>query len=87
MAISGAAVFDLDSFYREAFSDLAWLFEDEEPPASADDFRRLSYGPAPRPAPPRFSPVMAACMLWVGAQQSGLSSRNDMTSNTLHGKA
>ena len=41
----------------------------------------------PRDDQPRMSPVMAACMLWVGAQQSGLSSRNDMTSNTLHGKA
>ena len=61
--------------------------EDEPAPAPSDDFRRLSYGPAPRPAAPRFSPVMAACLLLVGAQQSGLSSRNDMTSNTLHGKA
>jgi hypothetical protein len=45
------------------------------------------HGPTPPRREPRMSPVMAACMLWVGAQQSGLSSRNDMTSNTLHGKA
>ena len=77
-------MFDLDSFYREAFSDLAWLFEDDEPPSSG-----RYHGPPnpPRVDPPRFSPVMAACLLLVGAQQSGLSSRNDMSSNTLHGKA
>jgi hypothetical protein len=61
--------------------------EDEPAPEPESDFRRVAYGPQPRRDPPRFSPVMAACMLWVGAQQSGLSSRNDMTSNTLHGKA
>jgi hypothetical protein len=41
----------------------------------------------PRDDRPRWSPVMAVCLLAVGAQQSGLTSRNDMTSNTLHGKA
>ena len=75
-------MFDFDSFYREAFSDLAWLFDDEEQPGRY-------HGPPnpPRVDPPRFSPVMAACLLLVGAQQSGLSSRNNMTSNTLRGKA
>jgi hypothetical protein len=61
--------------------------EDEPPPVPEDDFRRLSYGPPPKPAQPRFSPVMAACLLAVGAQQSGLTSRNLTSSNTLHGKA
>jgi hypothetical protein len=63
-------VFDLDSFYREAFSDLAWLFDDEEPPRKVTYMRPPSI-PDDEPEP---MSVMDIVMLWTGAQQSGLSS-------------
>jgi hypothetical protein len=63
-------VFDLDSFYREAFSDLAWLFEDEEP------VRPVTYmrPPSITDDEPEAMSVMDIVMMWTGAQQSGLAS-------------
>jgi hypothetical protein len=62
-------LFDLDSFYREAFSDLAWLFEDDEPVRPVTYMRPPSI---PDDEPEQMS-VMDIVMLWTGAQQSGIA--------------
>jgi hypothetical protein len=46
------------------------LIDDEDEPVPEPSPGRY-HGP-PAPPPPRFGPVMAACLLLVGAQQSGL---------------
>jgi hypothetical protein len=64
-------VFDLDSFYREAFSDLAWLFEDEEPGTGVVTYMRP---PSIPDDDPEEMTTMQIVMLYVGADLSGLTS-------------
>ncbi len=56
-----------------------WFGDDEDEPGPTPEDnggpRRTSYAMPPPAPPPRFSPVMATCLLAVGAQQTGLAFR------------